>query len=321
MAHAAHQIAPALLASVVGICHSSLENPVSFLKYRESHPMPFATVNSVAVYYESTGNGEPMVLVHGSWGDHHNWDPVVPLLSQSFQVVTFDRRGHSQSQTGTGQGSFAEDADDLAALIEQLELAPAHVVGNSGGAAIALRLAGKRPDLCRSLVVHEPPLIGLLEARPEFEALLGGFSARVGAVVELLRAGQTQAAAERFVETVAFGPGAWSTLPRPIRETFIRNAPTFLDESNDPEGLKLDLSSLAAFDRPSLVTTGTESPPFFKPITEAVAEALPSSTFHTFEGAGHVPHLSHPEVYAQSLSRFCREACSRSVAPKRAALK
>ena len=79
--------------------------------------MPFATINSVELYYEITGRGEPMVLVHGSWGDHHNWDPVVPLLSQSFQVVTFDRRGHSQSQTATGQGSFAEVRPTLGELL------------------------------------------------------------------------------------------------------------------------------------------------------------------------------------------------------------
>jgi pimeloyl-ACP methyl ester carboxylesterase len=277
--------------------------------------MPFATINSVALYYEIAGSGEPMVLVHGSWGDHRNWDTVVPLLSKSFQVVTFDRRGHSQSQTGTGQGSFAEDADDLARIIEQLGLAPAHVVGNSGGAAIALRLAGKRPELFRSLVVHEPPLIGWLAGRPEFEAMLGGFHARVGAVVEILRADQMEAAAQRFVETVAFGPGAWSTLPQPIRDTFIRNAPTFLDESNDPEGLTLDLSSLAAFDRPSLVTTGTESPPFFKPITGAVAEAFPSSIFHTFAGAGHVPHLSHPALYVDTVGQFCLSVAQNLVLP------
>jgi pimeloyl-ACP methyl ester carboxylesterase len=278
--------------------------------------MPFATVNSVALYYEMTGSGEPMMLVHGSWGDHHNWDTVVPPLSESFQVVTFDRRGHSQSQSGSGQGSFAEDAEDLARLIEQMDLAPAHVVGNSGGAAIALRLAAKRPDLCRSLVVHEPPLIGLLGGRTEFEAMLGGFYARVGRVVELLKAGKMEPAAERFVDTVAFGPGAWSTLPRPIRDTFIQNAPTFLDESNDPEGLTLDLTSLAAFDRPSLVTAGTESPPFFKPITAAVADALPSVTLRTFEGAGHVPHLSHPELYVDTVGQFCLSVAQNRVMPR-----
>ena len=73
--------------------------------------MPFATVHSVKLFYDITGSGDPTVLVHGSWGDHHNWDGVVPLLSKSFKVVTFDRRGHSQSQSGSGQGSFAEDAD------------------------------------------------------------------------------------------------------------------------------------------------------------------------------------------------------------------
>lgn len=270
--------------------------------------MPFGRINSVDLYYESTGSGAPMVLVHGSWGDHHNWDPVVPLLSQSFRVVTFDRRGHSQSQAGSGQGSFAEDADDLAMLIEHLDLAPAHVVGNSAGAAIALRLAAKRPDLCRSLVVHEPPLIGLLEGRPEFEPVVAGFYARVRAVVELLRAGKMEAAAERFVDTVAFGPGAWETLPASIRETFMRNAPTFLDESSDPEGLTLELGSLRNFDRPSLVTTGTESAPFFKPIAAAVADALPGCTLHTFHGAGHTPHLSHPAAYADTVGQFYQQA-------------
>jgi hypothetical protein len=49
-------------------------------------------------------------------------------------------------------------------------------------------------------------------------------------------------------------------LPPPIRDTFMRNAPTFLDESDDPDGVALDLSSLGAFDRPSFVTTRTHSP-------------------------------------------------------------
>jgi len=278
--------------------------------------MPFQSINNVSLYYEINGRGEPLVMVHGSWGDHHNWAPVVPLLSQSFRVVTFDRRGHSQSETAPGQGSSAEDADDLGALIDQLDLGPAHVVGNSGGAAIALRLAAKRPDLLRSLVVHEPPLLDLLKSRSEFESTLQMFDARVAAVVELLKMGEMQTAAERFVETVAFGPGAWATLPGRVRDTFIRNAPTFLDECNDPEGLTIDLNSLQVFDTPALVTRGTESPPFFKPIAEAVAQALPLSTLHIFEGAGHVPHLSQPGPYAETVGRFCRQTSTAVPAPQ-----
>jgi hypothetical protein len=110
---------------------------------------------------------------------------------------------------------------------------------------------------------HEPPLIGLLEGKPEFETVVTGFYRRVEPVAELLRAGHMETAAQLFVNTVAFGPGAWDILPQSIRETFIQNAPTFLDETNDSEGLTLLLSSLRAFDRPALVTIGTDSPPFF----------------------------------------------------------
>ena len=233
--------------------------------------MPFQQINHVNVYYEAVGGGEPLVLVHGSWGDHHNWAGVVPLLSASFQVVTFDRRGHSQSEAPPGQGSVREDAADLGRLIEELRLAPAHVVGNSFGAAIALRLAGQRSDLFRSLVVHEPPLLGLLEGRPEFQPMLEPYEQPIQAVAELLRSGDFAGAARQFVETVAFGPGTWATLPQPIQATFIRNAPTYLDEINDPEALTLDLAALRNFAKPALVTTGTTSPPFFKPIAELVA--------------------------------------------------
>lgn len=267
--------------------------------------MPFEKVNNVQLYYESTGSGEPLVLVHGSWVDHTNWAAVMPPLSESFHVVTFDRRAHSESEPGPGQGSFAEDADDLGALIEQLGLAPAHVVGNSGGAAIALRLAGKRPELFRTLVAHEPPLMALLEGRSEFAPMLEAFNERIPPVVGLLQAGDMEGAARRFVETIAFGPGAWDTLPQPVRDTFVRNAPTFLDETNDSDGLSIDLNSLARFDKPALVTTGTDSAPFFKPIAEIVAHALPRSTVYTFEGAGHVPHLSHPQAYVDVVRPFC----------------
>ena len=81
-------------------------------------------------------------------------------------MLTYDRRGHSQSERLSGQGSVREDVADLAALIEDLRLAPAWVAGNSFGASITLRLAGERPDLLRGLIAHEPPLLSLLADDP-----------------------------------------------------------------------------------------------------------------------------------------------------------
>jgi pimeloyl-ACP methyl ester carboxylesterase len=62
-------------------------------------------VNGVELYYELSGSGEPLVLVHGSWGDHHNWDAVAGSPAQSFQVLTFDRRGHSASERPAGKAA------------------------------------------------------------------------------------------------------------------------------------------------------------------------------------------------------------------------
>ena len=91
---------------------------------RQEEPA-FIRVGGVRIAYADTGGtGTPLVLVHGSWGSHHNWDAVVPGLAERFRVVSYDRRGHSESERPPGPGHFSEDVADLAALIEQLGLAP-----------------------------------------------------------------------------------------------------------------------------------------------------------------------------------------------------
>src|SRR5688500_17861059 len=161
--------------------------------------MPRTVVNGVELYWELTGEtGEPIVLVHGSWGDHHGWDSVVPTLSRSFRVLTYDRRGHSQSARPAGQGRVHEDVADLAALIEHLGLGPAHILGSSFGGVIVLRLAATRPDLFRTLLVHEPPLIGLLDdlaAGPRLRSEQG----QSPSVLDLLEQGQMEAGARLFM--------------------------------------------------------------------------------------------------------------------------
>ncbi len=266
--------------------------------------MPKALINGVNLYFEEAGDGDPLVLVHGSWGDHHNWDLVVPELSKSFRVFTYDRRGHSLSDRPAAQGSIREDVDDLAALIEHLGIAPAHIAGNSGGAVVVLRLAAERPDLFRSMTVHEPPLFPLLEGQIGASAALEEVGRRIAAVVARLESGDHEGGARQFVETIAFGPGAWDELPEETRQTFTFNAPTFLDEMRDPESVMLDPDALATYRRPALLSHGTTSAPFFPAVVERVATALPHAERFVFPGAGHVPHLSHPADYVQTVRRF-----------------
>ncbi len=268
--------------------------------------MPVRRVNGVQLFYEVSGVGEPLVLVHPSWGDHHTWDPVVAPLSESFEVVVYDRRGHSLSECPAAQGSVHEDAEDLAELIEALELGPAHVVANSFGSIVALDAAVRRPEVFASLIAHEPPVVGML-AGSRFEPVLQEVGRRVGAVLERLAAGEDEAGAKLFVETVARRPGAWDgELTAELREAFVGNAATFLDEARDPDGQRLDLDQLQRFDRPVLLTKGTASPPFLIAVVEAIAAALPRFELETIEGADHAPHQTTTQRYVELVTRFAR---------------
>jgi pimeloyl-ACP methyl ester carboxylesterase len=203
-------------------------------------------------------------------------------------------------------GATRDDVSDLIGLLEVLRFAPAHVVGNSFGASIVLRMAAARPELFRSLIVHEPPLFGLLKDDPDAKQALAAVQERMSAVVSLLTAGDSRAGARQFVETIAFGPSAWQELREPVRETFVFNAPTWLDEVHDPDALELDLSALSGFGAPALLTIGDQSAPFFPLVVDRIAAAMPRASLRTYAGAGHVPHLSHPEEYVRVVTDFAK---------------
>jgi pimeloyl-ACP methyl ester carboxylesterase len=266
--------------------------------------MPRARVNDVSLFCEIAGDAEErVVLVHGSWVDHGIWGPVVPLLAESSRVLTYDRRGHSQSEPPGGEGTFDQDVADLAALIENLDFAPAVLVGNSFGAIVALGLAARRPDLIRCLSVHEPPLFGLLAGDPLYEPILEDVNPRIGEVLQLIGRGEAAEAARQFVE-IAIGPGSWAQLPPPVQQTFIHNASTFLDESRDPAWALPDSDALSRFTKPLLLSHGEQSLPLFPAISSRIAAVVPGADVQVFPGAGHVPHVSHPHEFVQRLRAF-----------------
>ncbi len=266
--------------------------------------MPEQRVNGANLFYELIGSGDPLVLVHGSWVDHNSWQLVVPDLMRSFRVLTYDRRGHSLSERPLGQGARREDEEDLAALIEALDLAPAHVAANSFGGSIALGLAARRPDLFRSLIVHEAPLMGLVAADAELRPLMMELQGRFGSVVDQLRAGDIAGGTRRFVEELALGPGMWEQFPEEDRQTFMNNAPTFLDELQDPKWADLDVGALSSFSSPALLTEGDQSPPWFPKIMSKLAGAIDGAERLTFSGAGHAPQLTHPNDYVRAVVEF-----------------
>jgi pimeloyl-ACP methyl ester carboxylesterase len=266
--------------------------------------VPEAEVNGIGLYYELEGSGEPLALVHGSWGDATSWRFVVPGLAKRFRVLTYDRRGHSRSERPDEPGSVDEDGDDLAALLEVLELAPAHVATNSWGGNIALRLGARRPDVFRSLSCHEPPLWSLLEGDAESQQMLQRGARSFEEVGRRIAAGDHEGAARHFVEQVAVGPGAWEReLPAEMRAVFVQNAPTYLDELQDPNQLSVDQDALARLEMPVRLTEGSDSPPVFRRVIDRLAQLIPRVTRETIDGAAHVPQLSTPERYVEITAR------------------
>lgn len=135
--------------------------------------------------------------------------------------------------------------------------------------------------------------------------MLPAIRQRIGGVLATLKSGDAESGARQFVENVALGPGMWEKLPGDVRHTFVFNAPTWVDEMNEPETvMTLDLARLAAFSHPTMLSEGDQSPPFFAAILKTIASALPHARHHVYRGGGHVPHLTHPDEFVQVVTRF-----------------
>jgi len=266
------------------------------------------TTGEVELWTTAAGTGAPVVLVHGSWDDHRSWGAVAAGLRGHHRVVVYDRRGHGASTAPAGQGRIGEDVDDLLAVIDAVTGGPAHVVGHSYGATVALLAANRRPELVRRLVIHEPPLLAWLGRDPVTRPLLDATRTAMAEAVRLLEAGETEAGARLFAEQVGFGPGSWEGLfDDEQRATFVANADTWLDQARDPDRLAATEDTVAGYSRPVLITTGDRTPPHYPPVMAWLHRSLPNARLTTILGAGHAPHLSHPAAYAELLTAFFAE--------------
>ena len=115
--------------------------------------MPKLHVHDIDLYYETTGNGQPLLLIHGLGSSTRDWERQTPLFAEHYQVITFDVRGHGQSAKPPGPYSIAQFAADTAELMQALNIGPAHVVGISMGGMIAFQLAVDAPRFVKSLVI------------------------------------------------------------------------------------------------------------------------------------------------------------------------
>jgi 3-oxoadipate enol-lactonase len=118
--------------------------------------MPRLQVNNADLYYEDNGSGaETIIFVHGFLWSGRMFDDQVAALKDRYRCITVDLRGQGQSEVTQSGYDIDTLSEDVAALIEVLECAPCHFLGLSMGGFIGLRLAIRRPDLLKSLMLLE----------------------------------------------------------------------------------------------------------------------------------------------------------------------
>ncbi len=117
----------------------------------------YAPLNGLSLYYEVYGEGNPLVLIHGGYGETGMFGDVLTLLAQGRQVIAIDLQGCGRTADIDRSLSFQLMADDVSALIHHLDFEKADVMGYSMGGGVALQAAIRHPDVIRRLVVVSTP--------------------------------------------------------------------------------------------------------------------------------------------------------------------
>lgn len=131
------------------------------------------TTTGAELYYEARGEGPPVLIIQGGVSEAGATEQFAEALAHAYRVISYDRRGLSRS-TVSGETlpvTMSRHAEDAAALLMALSTEPAHVVGASIGALIALHLAVRHPERVATVVAHEPPMATVVKDLEREEAL------------------------------------------------------------------------------------------------------------------------------------------------------
>lgn len=263
--------------------------------------MPQIAVRTgVTLNYETSGEGEPLLLIMGTSGSIPLWGELVPRLAEQYRVIAFDNRGLGGSERGEGEITAASMAEDASALLEALEVPRAHALGWSLGSAVVQELALAHPDQVASAVLYAT------------WGRCDGFQRAVFTGFRLAYAVRDIEAA-LGVSGLAFSP---ELLDRPdfmqIMEPMLPAFPQNEDQMQvtveqwDAD-LALDtLDRLGGINVPTIVIVGEQD--LLTPQWQAkkVADAIPGAQYEfvTGPGSSHGMHLERPDDLARIVTGF-----------------
>lgn len=278
------------------------------------------TANGVSLAYCDDYAGEPVVLIHGSSSDIRTWDRQLPAIGEKHRAIAYSRRyARPNVDIALGQDDqMLPHVEDLAAFLDGLGISRAHLVGHSWGGFIALLAAIRHPQIVRSLVLMEPPVLTLFVSTPPqpheiFRLLLRrprtaiaivrfGLTALAPAV-RAYRRGDDEAAMRAFGHGV-FGKASFENIS-PERKQQARDnvgadraqvLGAGLPPISDDEVRRVSV--------PVMLIVGDRSPAIMRLMSDHLDEILPNSRKVFIANASHLMHEDNPKAVNDVIMKF-----------------
>lgn len=254
----------------------------------------FAPVPDGKLFYETSGRGRPVVLIHSAFMSLRMWDRTARALAASGRrVLRYDMRGHGRSPFPSAPTAYYED---VRAVMDALDVARADIVGSSLGGVVAFDFARAHPDRVRRLV--------LAGAAPGGGGADPEEGKRVGAMIATARR-----------DGVAAGVEKWLALPMNAHASGRAREEIRRAALDAPEMFKLKfwpvkdlqppaMTRLAEVAAPVLVISGAHDSPSLRADAARAAHALANARFATFEDSGHFPNLEEPARFNRLVEAF-----------------
>jgi 3-oxoadipate enol-lactonase len=261
-----------------------------------------AIINGWNIDYNIYGktSGLPVVFIHGFPFSQEMWRSQVAELSSDYRMITYDVRGHGNSEVGDGQYAIEFFVDDLIGLLDHVQIEQAVVVGLSMGGYIALRAIERNPERFKGLA--------LCDTRSEADTNEGKI--KRAASIQSVKNDGVKKYAEGFVKAV-FAPQTFERNPEAIK--FIRN----IIENNSPisiAGTLLALASrtdttesLSKINVPTLILVGEHDALTPVSAAKSMSEKIRQSELHIISDTAHLSNLENPEEFNKHLSGFLRQ--------------
>lgn len=278
-------------------------------------------IDSTAFEYKECGEGESLILVHGSASDYRTWDGQFDEFSEHFRTTLYSRRYHWPNKKIPAGADYAmsQQVNDLAKLIQSFDAVPAHLVGHSYGAFLCLLVAIKHPDLVRSMVLAEPPVLTLFVSNtPKPTELLKLMVTRPLTALAIIKLGITGLApakkaarngemekAMRLFGRSVLGPKFYKNLSESRHEQIRANA--IKAELLGSGFVSLQPNDLRQLACPTLFINGAQSPNVFHYFIDRLCELLPHAKRRQIPHASHNMHEDNSGAFNQEVLSFLKQ--------------